>query len=245
MNRETKRNLIFVVILLALLLPGAIILFNKKMGPDSRIMYLPESAPHEAAFIDPLMTADRIVRVAPELTRQWTADVTTDLRPAQIALRPVADGTMMPLVTENRAVQVAQIRPHGNELDLVLLVWDPAFENPSADNFFCAITLPQANSHPLLGKITSVQPLELPKNVYHDLQNVGYVRPPQVIYRVDVQWVLSPASGPVPSATSGPTSVPATTLPAAALPATWSGPVELSVSMLNGAGDTARFSIEP
>lgn len=259
MERESRRNLIFLVILLVLLAPGAVILFTKKLKTGEGILQKPESGLYQAAFVDPLPQASNIVRVAPKKTRLWTAEVTSDRKPADLFTIAQPDGSRIPLVTENRSVQVAQVQVEGRRLKMVLLLWDPSITNVTARNFQCVLTIKKYPKTFLQEKVISLEPVEVPLEIYHDLQDVGYVLPPRLIHRAVVQWDLPDSPGSTmpstfpaasrpasPDETSPAETLPAATLPAAdAMPSAWTGELELTLSAPRDVVDTVTFSVGP
>ena len=56
MTRETRNNLVFLVVVVAMLAPGAVILFKKKMQPTLKPMHLPHAVQRQVAYLSPLET---------------------------------------------------------------------------------------------------------------------------------------------------------------------------------------------
>lgn len=72
MTKELRNNLLFLGLFLAISVPGAVMLFIKKLDPEAKPMYLPAVAPHQAAYMHPISVAQRIDRIVPAGIAGWT-----------------------------------------------------------------------------------------------------------------------------------------------------------------------------
>ena len=83
MTRETKLNLVFLVVICGLTLPGAALLFKKKLDPAEPPMYLPHPVRKSIAFNDPRFAPPQVERVYGPVTRNWIAGLAdaTSLEP--------------------------------------------------------------------------------------------------------------------------------------------------------------------
>src|SRR5258705_13554788 len=76
MKRETRANLIFLTAFLALTLPGAVILFKKKLDPRAPAMSMPDYVRRRLPYMAPqLSLAEQVVRFVPDLTGQWVTQL--------------------------------------------------------------------------------------------------------------------------------------------------------------------------
>src|SRR6059058_3584016 len=75
MSRETRANLIFLVVFLAISLPGAVLLVKKKAEPGAPAMSMPDYVRQRLPYMAPQRTADSVIRVVPELTGEWVEQV--------------------------------------------------------------------------------------------------------------------------------------------------------------------------
>ena len=77
MQRETRNNLIFLTILLAVMLPGGYILFRKKLDPNASRMSLPDPVFKPLPFMMPIgRPGEEQSRNMPERTGQWLDQLT-------------------------------------------------------------------------------------------------------------------------------------------------------------------------
>lgn len=121
MTKETRYNLIFIVLLLAMMLPGAVILFRKKMQPAARPMFEPDPVRKSLAYISPAELPPGMVRVAPPHVREWTTSLLAD-RAGAVASRP-RDGDGMPLMSERRMFEVLGIATRADGRARVWVLW--------------------------------------------------------------------------------------------------------------------------
>lgn len=78
MSRETRWNLVFLVVIVALVLPGGIKLFMKKLDPDEPAMYLPTPLRAEVAYLDPHPQWRGVKRVVPDEVGSWVRSLARD-----------------------------------------------------------------------------------------------------------------------------------------------------------------------
>ena len=101
MTRETRANLIFLVVILALVTPGGVILFHRKLAPTIKPMGMPEAVSQEIAYLSPLETPPGVIRVDVETAEQMAEAVFAAL-PAEVAIlvAAVADWRVEPASTK-------------------------------------------------------------------------------------------------------------------------------------------------
>src|SRR5688500_2684756 len=105
MTRETRLNLIFLAIILAILTPGAVILFRKKLEPTLKPMAMPHAVQREHAYLSPLETPPGKKRVEPPHTARWIEGVVRERIGDRKVDRPQGpDG--LPLVSDKKTFQV-------------------------------------------------------------------------------------------------------------------------------------------
>lgn len=164
MTRETRANLIFLVIFLAISLPGAVILFKKKLDPAERAMYLPEPVRHQIPYMAPYMAADHVQRVVPEKTAAFVRLITES--PEQT---PVGQ------ISEARSFEVIQTQIIPGQ-PLKVLIWDQRIdlERP--------VLIEVGTGSDKLGPVRArVTPISLEASIRRELQDLGYVRPPEQV----------------------------------------------------------------
>ena len=163
MQRETRYNLIFLAVLLAVLLPGAVILFRKKMEPTVRPMYLPDPVPTAVAYLSPEPTPPGKTRVEPARTAEWVKGLARD-RGVMEVLRG-SDG--LPLTSDSKTFQIVSARPAGQAIHVTLIEW----RDPSAN--WTLNGRPPAKSHQTQ--------LGIPQIIREELGEYGVVVPPKEI----------------------------------------------------------------
>ena len=76
MTRETRANLVFLALFLAVCLPGAVILFKKKMQPGAVPLGMPDFVRRRLPYLVPLPTPDdQVIRVIPPQTGAWVSEL--------------------------------------------------------------------------------------------------------------------------------------------------------------------------
>ncbi|MEL7239601.1 MAG: hypothetical protein AAGK78_12140, partial [Planctomycetota bacterium] len=117
MTKEVRNNVIFFALFMAISLPGAVMLFKKKLDPEAAPMYLPKPTPNEAAYMHPIEVPTRVARVMPAGVEAWTDGLTATYF-AQ--LQPNLDA--LPPMSERRVVEVLA----ASENEVGLLIWADA-----------------------------------------------------------------------------------------------------------------------
>ena len=103
MKKDSKYNLIFLVILLAVMVPGAVMLFRKKLEPTARPMYLPDPVRQTLVYISPYETPPGMTRSSPPHTRDWVTQNAVELagpglvQPRDEMALPVMSCNMLPV----------------------------------------------------------------------------------------------------------------------------------------------------
>ncbi|MCX5659452.1 MAG: hypothetical protein NTW19_06980 [Planctomycetota bacterium] len=174
MNRETRANLIFISLLLAVMIPPAYITIKKKLDPDARRMGAPDVVPHQAAYIDYNMQRPGIERIAPPKTCAWVAEL------ADKRWRGASGDSIHPeqrregLPSEKHTFEVAAVEATGEGVKRIgLIAWDPEMSiNPTYCKFM-------VGENPM--KVTSFDQIGIPPDVRHELQKFGFVNPPKLV----------------------------------------------------------------
>lgn len=231
MTRENRINSVFAIVLIAAMVPGAVILVKKKMQPGERPIGAPDPVRRTTAYMDPWPSAS-VPRLAPIRTLQWVGAIALSPVPASGAnavpttapamqrvfrgddagralasvptpqvRRSVGDANFYgevasgnpdaQVLSEGRLVQVVSFAPPTPPLTesptspsspassgavYRLIVWD---EEALPD----AIT---AQADGTAVKPLSIQRLPVPKPIRHELQEAGYVLPPEHILVIDL-----------------------------------------------------------
>lgn len=178
MKQETRYNTIFIVALLAISLPGIIMLVRKKMNQPPRETRGALAAPvrTEVVYVDPLPHGPRLKAVVPPLTRQWVA--------SQSPLVASLDDDVV-LASARRSFELIGIDRRDNHLAVTVLLWDPRLPQVP-DRIGFSITGAAAARE---GTIRTFAPVALPEPVQSELRNRGYLTPPPQVWRLQVDFV--------------------------------------------------------
>ena len=180
MKREIKANVIFAVILLILVAPGAIILVRKKLNGPSDPNYMPKALHNSVAFNQPPPFPPGLPRVEPSDVSKW---VGTELvaRSNGLAI-PIRNPTDQSAIMGSRfRTQLLGQQIIDGKLRIYLLIWDESVTQQS----LLKITSVPNN---LAGTIQTFASLTPPKNIRHALQRCGYVDPPVSAVWVEVNF---------------------------------------------------------
>src|SRR4051812_2971504 len=103
MTKETRANLIFLIIFLGISIPGAVILFMKKSDPLAGRMALPDSVRRRVPYMTPINAPDgALTRYIPPLTGQWVSRLARE----QAGIDPVAARHWRPIISDDYIVQL-------------------------------------------------------------------------------------------------------------------------------------------
>jgi hypothetical protein len=181
MERQTRANLIFLAILIALSVPPAIILFRKKLDPAARPMYLPDPVHTTLPYMTPGDTPPGVARIVGPLTGRWRRALAGDQSPA------TGPANAQPVVSADRLLELLSAVRESDSLRIRLVLWDERFgEDPAR------YRLDLINNPPATGAILLIRTVALPDDVRRELQNGGFVRPPRHVRLLDA--ALPPSS---------------------------------------------------
>jgi hypothetical protein len=187
MTKETRYNLIFLAIVVAILLPGAIILVRKKMRPDARRADLPDAVPRTIAFMDPQPTPPGMRRVAPPRTMQW---LTATIRPkvGAHAITDLIDSDGLPLMSDDKTFQLAAVREESGATRLWLISWDPQ----DAEFFRAAHWSLASQAQIFDGSAKAFEQIAIPDPVRDELGENGLLKPPKTLAWREVEFAGTP-----------------------------------------------------
>lgn len=168
MTKETRVNLLFLGIILAISLPGAVILFKKKLDPSVPPSYLPETTRTRLPYNMPMEAGDK-ERFVPTLTGRWVEERAREHGLAEVVTR---DG--LPVMSEGRRAQlVGSVKADGGT-DAAVLIWgDVTPETVHA--------VARQDGATITGAIKAIQILPLPEDVRKELVYAGFAKPPKVV----------------------------------------------------------------
>jgi hypothetical protein len=168
MIRETRANLIFLAIFLAISLPGAVMLVKKKSEPGAPAMSMPDYVRQRLPYMAPQRTPDSVIRVVPELTGRWVDAVNREQGGGPAVLM----NGHVPLISDDRAVQVVSI----SKERVFLLIWD---EGATVEKVWADMDGTRID-----GQVQAMRKPVLPEAVRKELMYGGVIRPPR-----EVEWV--------------------------------------------------------
>ncbi|MCO6436294.1 MAG: hypothetical protein J5J06_04315 [Phycisphaerae bacterium] len=174
MTRETRYNLVFLVVICVLSAPGAIILFRKKMDPNAPAMYLPKPVRQTMAAVDPRPAPDSVHRVLGPLQREWIAGLDWSWAfPGSREEKPHPTE-----VSQKRTFQLGFLDWSDHGLRVGLVGWAAAATDRSVlERLQFRIASPNRGDG-ADGRLTASQRIEVPVQVRHELQDNGYILPP-------------------------------------------------------------------
>ena len=176
MTRETRFNLIFLAVILAILTPGGVILFRKKLEPTLRPMSAPHAVQREHAYLSPLATPPGRKRVEPPYTAKWIESLVRERIGERKVVRPTApDG--LPLVSDKKTFELIALEPGEGTSRAWVLLWQA--DEPAGDKW----SLDGAPSSAGEVRVVSAATLPVPPFVREELGETGVLRPPH-----EVQW---------------------------------------------------------
>jgi hypothetical protein len=176
MKRETRANLLFIGLFLAISLPGAVVLFKKKMDPTSAPMGMPDFVRRRLPYMVPLSTPDnQVTRVVPPLTGAWVADVHRE----QGGDGPVLMKGPLPVTSKDRNLQVTGLTETASGTSIFLLAWEGGFGVEPARYRVEA----ESKGERFSGRVVAARAVTMPTNVKRELMSGGYVKPsPEVVW---------------------------------------------------------------
>ena len=166
MTRETRSNLIFIAIFLAICLPGAVILVKKKMRPGASQAPLsrPDPVRRQLPYMAPQVTSDKVVRYVPPLTREWLMEV--DRSRGGTGEFLVRD--RLPTLSEDRSLQVLNL----TDSTVTLILWEHSR----------LASEPTVEVEGRVVKRVERHVAEVPREVRRELQDGGFVDPPARVF---------------------------------------------------------------
>ncbi len=171
MTTETKRNLIFLAILLPLMLPGGIILFIKKLDPNERKMYLPDPVRTSVPYMDPIPSPAQLQRTVPPKAARWVASLAGE---GGVPVQFGEASRMLPVMSEKLGAQLLSYERIGAGARLVVLLWNPSLAGPLSVQSGTRV------------EVVNQTPHDMPKEIWRELQDFGYTLPPTLVTVVEM-----------------------------------------------------------
>lgn len=190
MKRDTRINLVFLAVFLAISLPGAVILFRKKLDPRASRMDQPDAVVTTLPYMAPPSARPGVRRLVPPQTQAWLEQLNRE-RHGGRELLSGREGAWSPVISDDCAMQVVDLdaRPPGARVSIVL--WDAA----SGAGARPTLTASMPDGRSVTGQIQSAQIIALPKDIKSELMSMHEVQPPQNILWVRVTFPSWPREG--------------------------------------------------
>jgi hypothetical protein len=198
MTRETRANLIFLAVILAILTPGALILFRKKLAPTLKPMGMPEPVPTEIAYLSPLETPPGRKRIEPPHTAKWVESLVRErigARRLSNEFLPViraqnSDG--LPAVSDRKTFQVIATSEYANSMSIWVLIWQPD-PSPLLDAQVKWHLRNSSTGETVTSRANETQRITVPPLVREELGEFGVLRPPHEVVWQHVELIPKPA----------------------------------------------------
>ena len=174
-RRETRINLIFLMLFVIFALPGAVILFRKKLDPTAHRLDQPDPILSRLPYMSPLPAPPGVKWVAPDRTQAWVKSLTAPV--PTLSSAPPGPG-WEPVISKDHLLQVLAVQPQDSGTRLTLLLWT---ETPDAPPDAYKVTVNDA-----VVPIAVAKPAMLPPGVRRELVTSGFVRPPKQVLLLDV-----------------------------------------------------------
>jgi len=185
MSKEARANLIFLVVLAIVIAPGFIILVKRKLAETGQPNFLPDPVPHAAAFNQPPPVPPSVPRKEPAEVRGWvTSQIQQRFNP-KAALVRTADGSA-PVMGDRYLTQLTMLNhDDAKNLRVAMVVWDASATVATAP----AKIVIKSDGVDTPADATDGFQLEVPADVRHALQAVGYIDPPTRVLMVSGTFV--------------------------------------------------------
>jgi hypothetical protein len=183
MNRETKLNIIALVVVLALLFPGAVILVKKKMRPALRPAWIPDPVRHTMAYMVPGELPPGMDRVNPERTAAWIRTLRRDRSMSDIELPLAANA--LPAISEQKTFQLMGCKSETDAVRVAILSWTDRQNEPALN---WSLRTPTETLAP-----TSIhsESIELPDLIRQELGENGLLLPPKHLNWIELRFPLT------------------------------------------------------
>lgn len=185
MKRETKINLIFLAIILALMLPAAFRMYAKRVSdPERKPMSMPDPMRLDAVYIDPNPKHPSVNFVVPLRLIRWHDKILA----RQFQQHPPAEGSQWARLegaeSSLRTFELIAAADGSDQFTMYLLLWDQTvLPNLSSGSFELAFQI-DGNAEAWQNAPVSIEaasPQPMPYEIRRELKNLGFINPPQSV----------------------------------------------------------------
>jgi hypothetical protein len=174
MRRETRANLIFLGIFLSITIPGAVVLFKKKLDPASPPMFMPDFVRRRLPYMASQQSPAQVVRYVPQLTGQWVSEINRE-RTGGLQVLMVG---RQPLVSDDHVIQVTAMQQQdASNTTLYLIVWNAA-QTGDPDRYSATL---MSGTERRAARVRSTASVAVPAAVKRELMNAGVIQPPDAV----------------------------------------------------------------
>ena len=189
MKRETRANLLFLGIFLLFSVPGAVILFHKKLDPSAPRMDQPDPIVRRLPYMASLPAPPGVTWIVPPRTQQWLAALAQGHGGAEAVLSAVPPSEpFQPVISRDHRLQAITFRPWSSGLETGVIIWDAQVP---ADSRLYSVTS-DSNGQVQTGQVIAVEQIPLPLEVRRELVRSGMIRPPQRIIWLRAHFPSAP-----------------------------------------------------
>ncbi len=189
-KRDTRMNLLFLAGFLAISLPGAVILFRKKLDPNSARMDQPDAVVGKLPYMAPPLARPGVRWVVPPLTQDWLTMLNQE-HGGGMSLLSSRPGIWSPVMSDDHLMQIADLSKDSTGAHASIVLWDTAANSASNPEF----SVSAAGAEPQAGRVDSVQTITVPEPVKRELMSMNEVKPPGNIAWVRVTFATWPSQG--------------------------------------------------
>lgn len=188
MTRETRLNLWFLAIFLVISLPGAVILFIKKLDPAASRMDEPDAVQTQLPYMAPAPAPPETRWMVPPVTHRWLAELTQQKTGGPIVSAVPPGPEWEPVISADHHLQIMSVHAESGSIHLALIIWD---SRSSDDPNRLKLSM-HVGGRDLPTLAVRTESVEIPAPVRHELVNLGYAHPP-----AQVEWIACDAQGTI------------------------------------------------
>ncbi len=184
MKRETRLNLWFLIIFIAISLPGAVILFRKKLKPNARPIFMTDEVERRLPYMAPEPTPPGFKRVVPPQTSAFIEDVAKERGgDVQLLFEIGPQGQRLPILSPDRQLQAVALRRVGEINLLDLVQWGRSTNSGSFDGAKLRVD----HENEIEAKVQPIVQIALPEPIFRELMTFGYIAPPRQIEWIELE----------------------------------------------------------
>lgn len=186
MKRETRANWWFIVIFLLVSLPGAVILFIKKLDPSSARFDQPEEMLTSLPYMAPLPVPIGTKWIVPPRTLAWLRRLAKSHGASEVVSAVPPGPEWEPVISSDHVLQLMIIKQQPNYEGYALLIWDGSLPlEPAAYQATTEMPDRTVGGHVHLD-VSNIESIFVPEDVRRELIGLGFVKPPARVVWIEV-----------------------------------------------------------